>query len=194
MLEECRLIDPHQPADPLWGVCRRRISSLFGHSRRCCRGHFDEPRGTDRAGHGGGRVAAQRGMGHRSVRHQRCHLRPFGGTVARDPFKGRPTRFRQSNHQDPCCLAVWAHTINAGSALSRLLWVWGSLKLTFRRNRRGEQANAPNTRIVVAASLAGARRTITLAGDCCRPSIQKIALDINGDQFGLCEVRRSVRR
>lgn len=72
---------------------------------------------------------------------------------------------QQSDHEDPWWLAVYALAINAGLALSRLLWVWASLKLTVLRNkRRGEQASAPNWRIIVATSLAGVRGAITLAG------------------------------
>ena len=72
---------------------------------------------------------------------------------------------QESNHQDPWWLAVYALAINAGLALSRLLWVWVSLKLTlFRTLRRGEQVKEQNWRITVATSLAGVRGTITLAG------------------------------
>ena len=72
---------------------------------------------------------------------------------------------QQSNHEDPWWLAVYALAINAGLALSRLLWVWVSLKLTLLRSkRRGEHASAPNWRIIVATSLAGVRGAITLAG------------------------------
>lgn len=72
---------------------------------------------------------------------------------------------QQSNHEDPWWLAVYALAINAALALSRLLWVWVSLKLTLLRSqRRGEQAQVPDWRIVVATSLAGVRGTITLAG------------------------------
>lgn len=72
---------------------------------------------------------------------------------------------RESNHEDPWWLAVYALAINAGLAISRLLWVWASLKLTLlRKRRRGEQIVAPDWRIIAATSLAGVRGTITLAG------------------------------
>ncbi len=72
---------------------------------------------------------------------------------------------QQSDHEEPWWLAVYALAINAGLALSRLLWVWVSFKLTvLRRKHRGEQASAPNWRIIAATSLAGVRGAITLAG------------------------------
>ncbi|WP_031498243.1 Na+/H+ antiporter [Bryobacter aggregatus] len=72
---------------------------------------------------------------------------------------------QSTNHENPWWLAVYALAINAVLALGRLLWVWLSLKWTlFRSARRGEGSNAPNWRITVAASLAGVRGTITLAG------------------------------
>lgn len=80
-------------------------------------------------------------------------------------FSSAVTTVQQSNHEQPWWLAVYALAINAGLALSRLLWVWVSLKLTvLRKKRRGEEATAPDWRIVVATSLAGVRGTITLAG------------------------------
>lgn len=80
-------------------------------------------------------------------------------------FSSAVTTVQQSNHVQPWWLAVYALAINGGLALSRLLWVWASLKLTLlRRKRRGQEATVPDWRIVVATSLAGVRGTITLAG------------------------------
>lgn len=80
-------------------------------------------------------------------------------------FSSAVDTVRQSDHEDPWWLAVYALAINACLALSRLLWVWVSLKLTVLRSlRRGEQTQAPDWRIVAATSLAGVRGTITLAG------------------------------
>lgn len=72
---------------------------------------------------------------------------------------------KESNHQEPWWLLVYILAINAGLAVSRLLWVWGSLKLTlFRKALKGKQVKEQNWRVTVATSVAGVRGTITLAG------------------------------
>jgi CPA1 family monovalent cation:H+ antiporter len=72
---------------------------------------------------------------------------------------------QQTQHANPWWLAAYAVAINAALALSRLIWVWGSLRLTiFRRLRRGENPRQPNWRVTLAMSLAGVRGSVTLAG------------------------------
>jgi len=72
---------------------------------------------------------------------------------------------KETNHQDPWWLLVYVVAINVGLAGARLLWVWGSLKLTlFRNARKGKAVQEQNWRVTVATSVAGVRGTITLAG------------------------------
>lgn len=71
----------------------------------------------------------------------------------------------QIGHRNPWWLLIYVLAINIGLALLRVVWVWASLRLTlFRARHRGEAANAPHWRLVVATSLAGVRGAITLAG------------------------------
>lgn len=72
----------------------------------------------------------------------------------------------ETGHHNPWWLAVYVLVINLVLVLLRLLWVWLSLRWNLLRARRRGQAQgeAPNWRVVVAASLAGVRGAITLAG------------------------------
>lgn len=80
-------------------------------------------------------------------------------------LRGAATSVEQSGHLNPWWLAVYALAITLGLILLRLVWVWASLRLTlFRAQQRGEQMRRPHGRIVLAASLAGVRGTITMAG------------------------------
>ncbi|CAM5761235.1 Na+/H+ antiporter [Labrys miyagiensis] len=72
---------------------------------------------------------------------------------------------RDTGHHEPVWLVVYVVAINVALASLRLLWVWTSLRFTlFRAARRGKSIVAPSWRLIVAASLAGVRGTITLAG------------------------------
>lgn len=80
-------------------------------------------------------------------------------------LRGAATSVEQSGHLNTWWLAVYALAITLGLILLRLAWVWASLRLTlFRAQQRGEQMRRPHGRIVLAASLAGVRGTITMAG------------------------------
>lgn len=71
----------------------------------------------------------------------------------------------EANHNETWWLAVYVIAINFGLASLRFVWVWTSLKLTwFRATRRGEAPPKQNWRLTAAASLAGVRGAITLAG------------------------------
>ena len=80
-------------------------------------------------------------------------------------LRGAVTSVEASGHLDPWWLAVHALAINLGLGLLRFAWVWVSLRLTlFAARRRGESPPPPHWRLVAAASLAGVRGAITLAG------------------------------
>jgi Na+/H+ antiporter len=58
-----------------------------------------------------------------------------------------------------------ALALGIGLVLLRFIWVWVSMRLTmFNQRRHGEQANMPRKRLVFAASMAGVRGAITMAG------------------------------
>ncbi len=80
-------------------------------------------------------------------------------------LRGAMASIDQSGHLSPWWLAVYALAISVGLTLLRFVWVWTSLRLTvFRARHRGAQVTRPNPRLVMAASLAGVRGAITLAG------------------------------
>jgi len=62
-------------------------------------------------------------------------------------------------------LFAYALALNAGLALLRFAWVWASMHIRrLRAKRRGQDAPGVGWRLVAAASLAGVRGAITLAG------------------------------
>ena len=72
---------------------------------------------------------------------------------------------QEAGRVNPWWLAVYALALNAGLVALRMLWVWVSLRLDARAaRRRGETRRSPHWRVVAAASLAGVRGAITLAG------------------------------
>lgn len=72
---------------------------------------------------------------------------------------------QEAGHLNPWWLAVYALALNAGLVLLRMAWVWGSLWLDARAARaRGHDRPDPHWRVVAAASVAGVRGAITLAG------------------------------
>ncbi len=80
-------------------------------------------------------------------------------------LRGAVTSVEESGHLNPWWLAVYALAINFGLALLRFAWVSVSLHAShFAARRRGEPVAPPHWRLVVAASLAGVRGAITLAG------------------------------
>ncbi|MDQ0473433.1 Na+/H+ antiporter [Labrys wisconsinensis] len=80
-------------------------------------------------------------------------------------FAGAVETVRQTGHHEPIWLAVYAAAIMAVLAAGRFAWVWVSLRFTlFRARRRGETVIRPHLRVIAAASLAGAKGAITLAG------------------------------
>ena len=72
---------------------------------------------------------------------------------------------RDTGHREVIWLAVYVVAITAALAVLRFLWVWTSLRFTLARAaRQGETPYAPSWRLIMAASLAGVRGAITLAG------------------------------
>lgn len=72
---------------------------------------------------------------------------------------------QEAGRVNPWWLAVYALALNFGLVALRMAWVWVSLRLDARAaRRRGEVRRNPHWRVVVAASLAGVRGAITLAG------------------------------
>lgn len=62
-------------------------------------------------------------------------------------------------------LIIYVMAVTMVLAALRLIWVWASLRFTlFRVGRRGERPRVPSWRLIAAASLAGVRGAITLAG------------------------------
>jgi CPA1 family monovalent cation:H+ antiporter len=86
---------------------------------------------------------------------------------------------RDTGHREVAWLAVYVVAITAALALLRFLWVWASLRFTLTRaTRRGETPYVPSWRLIMAASLAGVRGAITLAGVLTLPLLMP-----NGDPF-----------
>lgn len=72
---------------------------------------------------------------------------------------------RDTGHREVAWLAVYVVAITIALAGLRFLWVWMSLRFTLTRaGRRGETPYIPSWRLIMAASLAGVRGAITLAG------------------------------
>ncbi|WP_239002670.1 Na+/H+ antiporter [Rhodovastum atsumiense] len=70
-----------------------------------------------------------------------------------------------TGHDGPWRLAFDVLAITAGIVALRFAWVWVSLRLVlWRARRRGVVAHRPPTRLLAAASLAGVRGVVTLAG------------------------------
>ncbi|HEX5628189.1 MAG TPA: cation:proton antiporter, partial [Usitatibacteraceae bacterium] len=80
-------------------------------------------------------------------------------------LRGALTSVEQSGQLNPWWLAVYAVAITLGLGLLRLAWVTVSLRISLVVARlRGEPAEPPPWRLVAAATLAGVRGAITLAG------------------------------
>jgi Na+/H+ antiporter len=72
---------------------------------------------------------------------------------------------RETGHHEPVWLLIYVVAISCALAALRLLWVWTSLRFTlFRAALKGQKPVVPSWRLIAAASLAGVRGTITLAG------------------------------
>jgi len=72
---------------------------------------------------------------------------------------------RETGHHQPAWLIVYVIAISATITLLRFIWVWVSLRFSmYRAARRGREFKNPGWRLVAAASLAGVRGAITLAG------------------------------
>lgn len=85
---------------------------------------------------------------------------------------GAATVVTETGHIDPTWLVFYVVAINVALISLRLSWVWVSLRLTlYNAARLGRAVKRPNWRIVVAASLAGVRGAITLAGVLTLPFI-----------------------
>jgi CPA1 family monovalent cation:H+ antiporter len=79
---------------------------------------------------------------------------------------------RDTGHHDVIWLAIYVLAITAALAMLRFLWVWASLRFTLARaTRRGEKPYIPSWRLIMAASVAGVRGAITLAGVLTLPLI-----------------------
>jgi monovalent cation/hydrogen antiporter len=80
-------------------------------------------------------------------------------------LRGAVSSVEESGRVNPWWLVVYALAITLGLGLLRFAWVWVSLRLThFAARRRGEPVVRMHWRLVAAASLAGVRGAITLAG------------------------------
>ena len=80
-------------------------------------------------------------------------------------LRGAVSSVQESGRLNPWWLVVYALAITLGLGLLRFAWVWVSLRLThFAARRRGEPVARMHWRLVAAASLAGVRGAITLAG------------------------------
>lgn len=81
-------------------------------------------------------------------------------------LRSAATAVHESGRMNPWWLGAYAFALTAGLVLVRFLWVFGSMRLRlFREQRRGEAiAEVPSWRFLAAASLAGVRGAITLAG------------------------------
>jgi Na+/H+ antiporter len=72
---------------------------------------------------------------------------------------------REAGHHEPIWLVVYMVSIGLALAVLRFIWVWTSLRFTlFRAALKGQNPYVPSGRLIAAASLAGVRGTITLAG------------------------------
>jgi Na+/H+ antiporter len=72
---------------------------------------------------------------------------------------------REAGHHEPIWLVVYVVAISLALAVLRFIWVWTSLRFTlFRAALKGQNPYVPSRRLIAAASLAGVRGTITLAG------------------------------
>ena len=66
---------------------------------------------------------------------------------------------------EPWSLILYAVLINLGLVILRLVWVWVSLRVTVIKAKwRGRSFACPSWKVVLAASLAGVRGAVTLAG------------------------------
>jgi CPA1 family monovalent cation:H+ antiporter len=80
-------------------------------------------------------------------------------------LQGAMESVAQSGHRNPWWLLVYALAINLALALLRLAWVWISLRLNvLKAHHHGAPARRLHWRLLLAASLAGVRGAITLAG------------------------------
>ena len=72
---------------------------------------------------------------------------------------------QEAGHVNPWWLGAYALALTFGLLALRATWVWVSLGLdAWLARRRGERRKRPSWRVLAAASLAGVRGTITLAG------------------------------
>jgi CPA1 family monovalent cation:H+ antiporter len=96
-----------------------------------------------------------------------------------DILRGARLSLEQSGHLNPWWLVLYALSISAGLMLLRFIWVWATLRVTlYKKGKRGEHAERPHWRLLLASSLAGVRGAITLAGVMTLP----LALP-NGEPF-----------
>ncbi len=75
------------------------------------------------------------------------------------------TTVQESGHRSPWWLVIYAVAITIVLAALRFAWVWVALRVNILRQRRsGVRLENPDTRLILATSLAGVRGAITLAG------------------------------
>jgi CPA1 family monovalent cation:H+ antiporter len=75
-------------------------------------------------------------------------------------LRGATDTLEQVGHESAWWLLAYALAITAGLLLLRFLWVWVSIRLSFR----SRMAERPGWRVIAAISLAGVRGAVTLAG------------------------------
>jgi monovalent cation/hydrogen antiporter len=79
--------------------------------------------------------------------------------------KGAAQVARDAGHSEPVWLLAYVIAINVVLVLLRFIWVWTTMRLTWRRwRRRDSTLPQPGWRLIAVASLAGVRGAVTLAG------------------------------
>ncbi|WP_256079512.1 Na+/H+ antiporter [Massilia sp. YIM B04103] len=82
-----------------------------------------------------------------------------------DILHGARASLEQSGHVNPWWLVLYAFSVSLGLLALRFIWVWATLRITlYKKGKRGEHAQRPHWRLLLATSLAGVRGAITLAG------------------------------
>lgn len=96
-----------------------------------------------------------------------------------------PQTILATQHQNPWWLGVYILIIVAGLAALRFVWVWASLKVTFRGMRQSGVVSTTRWRLILATSLAGVRGAVTLAGVLTLPLMMGNGLPFPGRDLAI---------